>query len=331
MSPGTPTARQQRAACAAAAAGAVAVAACVAARRCSSGFARRSSAANGGGGSGGGPLIVGIVGVSCSGKSTVASRLSEALNGEGAPPALCQDNYFDYDAYGTDDCPLESVQSGPSRMERRSMGRVAPETRVWKDWESPRGIRWAEFGVAIDNAVSAAERQGLPFVVVEGFLLLADPDLASRFDALVAIEVGEAVAWQRRRSRAAAMQGLPVGPGANTNCTRRPPCCAVWVANRTVLTQCRCTRGRRGPAGVRSLRRRPAPLPVSRHGAPRRRRGADPGVVAAVFRGGRRACGAGAAPTARRNRAAGRGRVPDSPGGRRKSRWGRGVGRRTSA
>lgn len=104
------------------------------------------------------PVVIGICGVSCSGKSTIASRLAQQLNDDPTAVALCQDAYFDYECFATDDsCPLKTVEAGPSRFGRRSAGRSGPEARVWKDWESIDAINWGQFIEAVQQQVAKAQ------------------------------------------------------------------------------------------------------------------------------------------------------------------------------
>jgi len=58
------------------------------------------------------PLVVGVCGVSCSGKSTVATELARALNNDPHASALCQDDSFDYDSFATNACPQRVVTDG---------------------------------------------------------------------------------------------------------------------------------------------------------------------------------------------------------------------------
>jgi len=143
------------------------------------------------------PLVVGIVGVSCSGKSTIASRLARALNGKHAEEAICQDAFFDYDRYATDKCPVKKVTAGPCKASMRS----AVETRHWKNWESPEAIDWGAFIAAVRDAAGGSER----VVVVEGFLLHSWPESAALFDVIIAIDIADDLLWERRRARALSM------------------------------------------------------------------------------------------------------------------------------
>jgi hypothetical protein len=72
----------------------------------------------------------------------------------------------------------------------------------------------AGYAAAVEERLAAATEQGVPFVVIEGFQLLggagsgvAIPPL----DGLIAIEVADSVAWERRKARALSMAHLPPG------------------------------------------------------------------------------------------------------------------------
>lgn len=145
------------------------------------------------------PFVLAVCGMSCSGKSTIASRLAAELNGgDPAAVALCQDDAFDYATFATSNCPLRKVGGG----------------RVWKDWESPDAILWPEFLASVRDAM---ENRAQAVIVVEGFQLLARPASAQLFDAVVSIEVTKDEAWARRKGRALSMAHLPPGAGDNTN------------------------------------------------------------------------------------------------------------------
>jgi len=149
-------------------------------------------------GSDGGTLrtqVVGVCGMSCSGKSTVSSVLRAIAAQHGAyVPVLClDDSYHDwmYDA---------PRRGQPTDLVRRTcLG-----SRSWKNWESARCVDWQQFASKL-RAKIAVHAGHTPYIVVEGFLLLEDAATASLFDLVICIDVGEQVAWQRRLSRALAM------------------------------------------------------------------------------------------------------------------------------
>jgi len=147
------------------------------------------------------PWVIGVAGPSCSGKTTVASRFAAELNGQEAT-ALCQDRDFRFDAYLTDDCPLKEV-----------------EGHMWKNWETPAGIDFAKFVERVQGARD--DPASPPYVVVEGFQLLALPESRALFDAIVQIDVPDLTCWERRHARALSMAcwppGFSTGPGPERN------------------------------------------------------------------------------------------------------------------
>ena len=149
-------------------------------------------------GSDGGTLrtqVIGVCGMSCSGKSTVSSVLRAMAAQHGAyVPVLClDDSYHDW------------MYEAPSREQPTNLVPPAGRgQRAWKNWESSRCVNWAQF-VSKLRAKIAVHAGHTPFIVVEGFLLLEDAETAALVDDVICIDVGEEVAWQRRLSRALAM------------------------------------------------------------------------------------------------------------------------------
>lgn len=139
-----------------------------------------------------GPYIVAICGASCSGKSTIASKLASELNGKHATRVIAADDFFLFDQYCTDNCPTKEVDG-----------------HVWKDWESSRSIDWQGLAQAVRKA--AQERPCPPYIIVEGFLLLAAPESSALFDAAVMVELSKEECWRRRGARAECMAHLPPG------------------------------------------------------------------------------------------------------------------------
>jgi len=138
------------------------------------------------------PKIIAVCGASCSGKSTIASKLSAELNGDVGARVLRADDFFKFDQYLTDSCPLKDVGG-----------------RTWKDWESTASIDWDGLIQAVRRA--AHEPTCPPYLIVEGFLLLAMPESRALFDAAIIIELSKSESWRRRRGRAESMAHLPPG------------------------------------------------------------------------------------------------------------------------
>ena len=141
------------------------------------------------------PLILAVLGASSSGKSTLAALLAQKLNSDAGATALCQDESFDYGGFERGDCPLK----------------LMPDGRVWKNWESPDAISWPSFLSRVRDFIASSEHRRV--AVIEGFILLGNPESAAMFDAIVSIEVPKDEAWKRRRGRALSMAHLPPGIG----------------------------------------------------------------------------------------------------------------------
>lgn len=143
-------------------------------------------------------FVVGLVGPSCSGKSTAVTELSAALNGtDSHAQAIRQDHFFKFDQYKTDACP--STDFGG---------------HTWKNWETQDSIDWPAFVGAIERAKAESAS---PYLVVEGFQLCARPEMLSLLDAVVALGLPKAACWQRRKDRALSMRSLPPGLGDDMN------------------------------------------------------------------------------------------------------------------
>lgn len=144
------------------------------------------------------PYIIGVCGASCSGKTTIASKLAEELNAlkevgiAQNTEALSGDDFFVFDQYCTDSCPTKKVHG-----------------RVWKDWESVDAIDWHSFTTAVEKA--RRDPACPTYIVIEGFLLLATPESRALFDATINVKLSKEECWRRRRGRAEKMKGLPPG------------------------------------------------------------------------------------------------------------------------
>jgi len=140
--------------------------------------------------------VVGLVGMSCSGKSTSAASLSLELNGAEVL-VLSQDDHFKYEQYLTDECPRKDFDG-----------------HAWKDWETPKSVDWTAFATAIADAKAKSTS---PYLVVEGFQLCANPEILSLIDVVVVLDLPKADCWDRRKSRALSMRHLEPGVGDNKN------------------------------------------------------------------------------------------------------------------
>lgn len=156
------------------------------------GAALRSSL-GGGGPSKQRPTVIGVCGMSCSGKSTVSSALRAYAAEHGTyVPVICLDDSYH-----------EWMFDPPSRRQNSTF-RAPGGHRCWKNWESARCVNWPAFLRKL-RATIEIHTGFTPFVVVEGFLLLENAEAAGLCDHVISIQVGKEHAWQRRLARAKAM------------------------------------------------------------------------------------------------------------------------------
>ena len=107
------------------------------------------------------PIVVGIGGASCSGKSTAAEALHKLFQ--------CRSRVVCQDIYATN--PLNEAS-----FERNHEG-LASRVDTWLNWESLDTINIDSFVSAVNDAVTTAEEVGDKIVVVEGFLIFAGVSL----------------------------------------------------------------------------------------------------------------------------------------------------------
>lgn len=153
---------------------------------------------------GGRVVIVAVVGPSCSGKSTMSKDLSTALNGTDVK-VICQDDFFLFEQFKTDNCPFKLVHGLPL-----------------KDWDTSDAIDFPGCGAAIRDAKAEAMERAKAenktvYLVVEGFQLCAHEETRSLLDVIVELRLPKAQAWQRRLRRALSMRHLRAGLGDDMN------------------------------------------------------------------------------------------------------------------
>jgi len=140
--------------------------------------------------------VIGVCGMSCSGKSTVTStlRASAAERGVYVPVLCLDDSYHEW-----------MFNEPPSRGQRTDY--VVPGAgsgRRWKNWESPACVDYERFRTKLQATLRIF--YGLaPFVIVEGFLLLEDEKTAALCDHVLYLQIEKESAWQRRLQRAMRM------------------------------------------------------------------------------------------------------------------------------
>ena len=112
--------------------------------------------------------VIGVCGMSCSGKSTVSSvlRLHAARYGAYVPVICLDDSYHAW------------MDEPPSREQPTNVQPAAAlGTRAWKSWESSACVHWQQF---LDRLQAKLEvHYGYtPLILIEGFLLLEDETVA---------------------------------------------------------------------------------------------------------------------------------------------------------
>lgn len=121
-----------------------------------------------------GPIVIGIAGVTRSGKSSLASGLAKVL---GVPENLI-------------------VHQDKSWKPPRDRPRSARFNKP--DMECPDSVDWARLKGWIRERVEQAKAQQLKFVIVEGFLLFSDPEIRDMCHRKIFVTVPKQVAYERR-------------------------------------------------------------------------------------------------------------------------------------
>ncbi|KAH3766885.1 hypothetical protein Pelo_1230 [Pelomyxa schiedti] len=163
--------------------------------------------------------LVGVCGPTCSGKSTVSTRLAAALTsaatrarasqavggvpGVGADGVLRQDTFFDH----------ARVRGGRGTAQPSP---EYPQCVEWFLWDHESSLDWPAFLAALRMLKSLGDDK--EWAVVDGFILLERPECYSLLDAVCYINVDEVAQWQRRLSRAQWLHEIdPLGTGSDAN------------------------------------------------------------------------------------------------------------------
>jgi len=144
------------------------------------------------------PIIIAIVGGSCSGKTTLAHYLSDRLNaGQNAAQCLMirqDDYYFDIRTRARgDEIPNFDV---PEAIDFAALRRDLDALRAGKSVHLPNYDFTTHYR---KPAVTPAGHH--PYIIVEGILLLASPALDGAFDHSVYLRCDEDLRFARRLSR----------------------------------------------------------------------------------------------------------------------------------
>ena len=133
--------------------------------------------------------LIGVCGMSCSGKSTVTSTLRAcAAEQHSYMPVICVDDA--YHEFMNEDC---------SRHHKTYFSPPQAGGRGWKNWETADCVDWQLF---LDRLQAKLEvhKGYTPFILIEGFLLAEDETVAAMCDHILAIETSKEVAWQVQRT-----------------------------------------------------------------------------------------------------------------------------------
>jgi len=142
--------------------------------------------------------VVLVTGPTCSGKTTIATKLAEKLNPDVEnPKVIAADDYFDYDSFANDTCTMTTVGD-----------------HTWKNWEVPNAVNWEALVKEVEDVKRTNQ---LRYVVVEGFLICGNDRLMELASAVIHIDLPNEEIWRRRLARAKSLRGLPEKMGAGTN------------------------------------------------------------------------------------------------------------------
>jgi uridine kinase len=122
------------------------------------------------------PLVIGIAGASCAGKSSLSQRIHTHFQCRGR--ILCQDNFatIPLRTY-PNPAPQEGADSSDDRSKQEFVDVFGKpvnisEVNSWWNWEEAETIDVPVFVDTIERAVSEAQELGDTVFLVEGFVLL---------------------------------------------------------------------------------------------------------------------------------------------------------------
>ena len=145
--------------------------------------------------------LIGIVGGSASGKTRLAHAVAEQLAGQGSQ-IIKEDDYYVDAGNMRDFDPSTFNFDEPAAKDHDLLASHLDALRAGLTVEIPQ----YDFTTHCrSETVLACEPR--PVIVVEGLHLLADPDLAARFDLSVYVHACEATRYARREKRDVAERG----------------------------------------------------------------------------------------------------------------------------
>ncbi len=151
------------------------------------------------------PLILGIAGGSGSGKSTIAEALVGALSDDDGV-LLEQDHYYRQLSHLTYEQRDRINYDHPDSLEFDLLARHLDALRAGETIERPT------YDFSIHNRAPLGQRVApAPIIVVEGILVLADPQLRERFDVKVFVDTDADIRLMRRIRRDLEHRGRTFG------------------------------------------------------------------------------------------------------------------------
>ena len=153
-------------------------------------------------------LVIGICGISSSGKSTVAAKLKQiAWKERKKVPIEGLDSSYSslMSASNPSDHTASWFHSQPTTMkvhvQHPEKHWERKQWRYWKNWESPSCVDW-EHAVHRMREKIAIWSGLAPFIIVDGFLLLENEPVHKMLDVVINIKISKQTVWQRRLKRA---------------------------------------------------------------------------------------------------------------------------------
>lgn len=137
------------------------------------------------------PILIAVVGPSCSGKSTVAAWLSSIL-----PDSL----HVELDDFFIDMNKRTFVSHGFKDMDRPSNLKFRELYRVLKDLKSGRSARMPHYSKKFGRCVGYTLVSPKPIIIVEGYLLFYRKYIADLCDFKIFMNISERVQFARRET-----------------------------------------------------------------------------------------------------------------------------------
>lgn len=145
------------------------------------------------------PLVVGISGASCSGKSWLAEQIHAQLEG--------RSQIVDLDGYYRDTSEVALLEHGhdnPASIDAQLALADLARLKSGQDASLP------VYDYEAQRVVGYRRCEARPLILVEGLFVFADPELRAAFDIKIWVEAGEDLRWSRRIDRDTSRRQLKV-------------------------------------------------------------------------------------------------------------------------